>query len=209
MRAHPVAISLAMLSLAACTAQPPAASPQTYAAAAAPATAAAVAPATTASPADTSPAAPAAPAAPAEAAQEKQPDVATGTAGDAAVDKAIDDNLGDHARYRPVIEAFQAAVSAGDAAAVAALVHFPIGVEIDGKRVVLHDAKSFVARYDAFMTADIKQAIVGTRYADLFVNYKGVMFGEGQAWINGICQDNACPVYDVRVVTLQHGPSGR
>jgi len=128
------------------------------------------------------------------------------TAADTAVDDAIDSSLGDHQRYRPVIDAFQAAVAADDAAKVAALVHYPIGVDIDGKPVVMKNEQEFVARYAQFMTPDIRDAIVGTKYADLFVNYKGIMFGSGQAWINGICKDDRCKEFEAKVVTLQHGP---
>lgn len=128
-------------------------------------------------------------------------------AGDQAVNDAIDSSLSDHLRYRPVIDALQAAVAANDAAKVATLVHYPIGVDIGGKPVVLKNEREFVARYEQFMTPDIRTAIVGTKYAELFVNYKGIMFGSGQAWINGICKDDRCQAFDVKVVTLQHGPA--
>lgn len=122
---------------------------------------------------------------------------------DADMDKAIDDALGDHATYRKVMEEFQKAVAAKDANAASALVHYPIGVEIAGKNTVLRNAPAFVKEYDRFMTPDIAKAIVDTRYADAFVNYKGLMLGRGEAWINGICKDNACKNVDVKVVTLQ------
>jgi hypothetical protein len=122
---------------------------------------------------------------------------------DADMDKAIDDALGDHATYRKVMEDFQKAVAAKDATAASLLVHYPIGVEIAGKNTVLRNASAFVKEYDRFMTPDIAKAIVDTRYADAFVNYKGVMLGRGEAWINGICNDNACKDVDVKVVTLQ------
>jgi hypothetical protein len=125
---------------------------------------------------------------------------------DKATDDAIDRNLGDHRRYRAVIDALQKAVAADDAAGVAALVQYPIDVRIGGKKVTLKNRKMFVARYKAFMTPDIRKAIVTTTYGDLFVNDKGVMFGRGQAWINGICRDTACKSFDVKLVTLQRGP---
>lgn len=128
------------------------------------------------------------------------------TEGEQAVDASIDSALGDHTRYRPVIQDFQAAVAAGDASRVAALVHYPIGVDIGGKNTVLKNENEFAARYREFMTPDISKAIVETKYSDLFVNYKGVMFGQGQAWINGICKDDQCKAFEVKVVTLQHGP---
>jgi hypothetical protein len=128
-----------------------------------------------------------------------------GAAGDAEadVDQAIDDALGDHATYRKVIENLQKAVAAKDAAAVAALVRYPISVDIAGKKTVIEDAAAFVEDYETFMTPDIARAIIETRYADVFVNSKGVMLGRGEAWINGICRDGACERVDVKVVALQ------
>jgi hypothetical protein len=129
--------------------------------------------------------------------------VAAATGSDADVDKAIDASLGDHAIYRKVIEDFQKAVVDKDAQAASALVHYPISVDIDGKNRVLRNEAAFVENYERFMTPEIAQAITGTRYGDAFVNYKGVMLGRGEAWINGICKDDACKNVDVKVVTLQ------
>jgi hypothetical protein len=53
------------------------------------------------------------------------------------------------------------------------------------------------------MTPPIAEAIKRQKYSQLMVNYKGVMFGNGEAWVNGICKDDACKDVDVRVVALQ------
>lgn len=123
--------------------------------------------------------------------------------GDSATNKAIDETLGDHTKYQAVIVAFQKAVADGDKQAVAALVDYPIGVTIDGKPKTIKDAQAFVADCDRFMTPAIVKVITEQKYEDLFVNDKGVMFGSGEAWINGICRDDACEDFDVKVVTLQ------
>lgn len=143
---------------------------------------------------------------------DAMPTAATGAAtaegaGDKAVNDSIDSNLGDHRRYQAVIRELQAAVAAGDAGRVAPLVQYPLGVEMAGKKTQLKNEKEFIERYPEFMTPDIRSAIVGTKYADLFVNYKGVMFGRGEAWINGICKDEKCDAFDVKLVTLQPGPA--
>ena len=139
------------------------------------------------------------------AAPASTPSSTATSAADQAVNDSIDSNLGDHTRYRAVIQDLQAAVAADDAAKVASLVRYPISVDIGGKNTTLKSEQDFVARYRELMTPDIRKAIVGTKYSDLFVNYKGVMFGSGQAWINGLCKDKQCKEVDVRVVTLQHG----
>ena len=120
-----------------------------------------------------------------------------------AVNQAIDEVLGEHARYEVVIRQLQQAVTANDAAAVAALVAYPFSTGRDGQPLKVADADTFVREYDRIMTPAIAEAIKRQKYSQLMVNYKGVMFGNGEAWVNGLCKDDACKEVDVRVVALQ------
>ncbi|MDR7069726.1 ethanolamine ammonia-lyase large subunit [Pseudoxanthomonas japonensis] len=120
-----------------------------------------------------------------------------------AVNQAIDEVLGDHTRYEAVIRELQKAVTAKDTAAVAALVHYPFTTVRDGQSLNVIDAVAFVGDYDRIVTPAIADAITQQKYSQLMVNYKGVMFGNGEAWVNGICKDDACKEVDVRVVALQ------
>jgi invasion protein IalB len=126
---------------------------------------------------------------------------------DKTTDQAIRETLGDPAIYRSVIEALQAAVKAHDAAGVARLVSYPIGVTIHGKKTTIPDARAFVANYDAIVTPAIAAVVENEAYEDLFVNWQGIMFGSGDVWINGICRDKACKSFDAKVVTIQAGAS--
>lgn len=195
----PVRIALAMiavlLSVAGCRQEPAAAAPNT-----------APAPAGTASASETD--APVAPAAPtADDAIDAVPAGATANAPEpddhAAVNAAIDNVLGDHAPYERAITGLRAAIKAGDRDAVAALVAYPFTTRVDGKATKVADATAFVARYDDIVTPAIARVIGEQRYADLFVNQRGVMFGNGEAWINGVCADASCAHPDVRVVAIQ------
>ncbi|HJS35937.1 MAG TPA: hypothetical protein VJ766_10635 [Pseudoxanthomonas sp.] len=121
----------------------------------------------------------------------------------AAVNQAIDEVLGDHARYEAVIRQLQQAVAANDAVAVAALVDYPFSTVREGQPLKVADADAFVRDYDRIMLPAIAEAITRQKYSQLMVNYKGVMFGNGEAWVNGICKDDACKDVDVRVVALQ------
>lgn len=124
-------------------------------------------------------------------------------AGAIVVNQRIDQLLGDHTKYEPVILAFQKAVVAKDAAAVAALIAYPLRVKLGGKVVAIRDARDFIVHYAAIVTPAMAAAIGRQRYGTLFVNYRGVMFGNGEAWINGICRDASCKRFDVKVVALQ------
>ena len=111
--------------------------------------------------------------------------------------------LGDSTRYREAITAFQKAVKAHDAAAVAALVHYPIKVSVGGSRRTIKTPQKFVAKYDSIMTPAITAAVQDEPYDDMMVNAKGVMLGRGEVWISGVCRDRACNLADVRVITIQ------
>lgn len=128
---------------------------------------------------------------------------ASDPAADKATDEAIDKLLGDHVRYRDTIDRFQKAAAAKDAAGVAALVAYPFEATIDSKKTKIKDAAGFVAQYDKIVAAPIAETIVRQKYSELFVNQQGVMFGSGEAWINGICKDSACKDFDAKVIRIQ------
>lgn len=126
-----------------------------------------------------------------------------------AINASIDRLLGDHTRYQAVIEAYQRAVARGDKAAVAALVEYPIKVDIDGDKATIGDPAAFVRDYDKIVTPAIARAIEAQKYSELMVNGKGVMFGNGETWINGICKEGSadCSQVEVKVVAIQAGAS--
>jgi hypothetical protein len=122
------------------------------------------------------------------------------------VDGKIDQVLGDHKAYRAVFDDLRAAIAANDKLRVANLIDYPIAVSIDGNKTVFKNSGEFVKGYDQFMTPDILGAIRSTSYASVMVSYEGMMLGNGQVWISGICKDDACEDVDVKVVTLQSAP---
>lgn len=124
-----------------------------------------------------------------------------------AVNASIDRVLGDHARYQAVIEAYQQAVIDGDKAAVAALVAYPLKVDFRGSKVMIRDPAAFVRDYDKIITPGIAPAIKRQKYSELMVNSRGVMFGNGETWINGVCKKGSadCSEFEVKVVAIQAG----
>ncbi|AOF88390.1 hypothetical protein [Sinorhizobium sp. RAC02] len=128
-------------------------------------------------------------------------------ADESSVNQSIDQLLGDHTKYQAVIIALQKAVAAQDAKGVAAMVSYPIGVKINGKETNVKSAAAFEKHYSGIITPRIAKAVTDQKYGDLFVNYQGVMFGDGQVWISGICTDNDCKNFDVKVETIQDGPN--
>ena len=122
---------------------------------------------------------------------------------DADTDAAIDSNLGNHALYRAAFDAIQKAVADDDKAAFAEWVSYPIKVTADGEEMSIGSPEQFVEHYDNILTDEIKAAITDQSWVDLFVNYQGIMFGNGQVWANGICRDDKCAAFDVKIITIQ------
>ncbi len=122
---------------------------------------------------------------------------------EADTNAAIDSVLGDHTQYREAFDALQTAVTEGDKTAFAEWVSYPITVLVAGEEKSIGDATEFTAHYDDIVTAAIAAAVMDQAWDSLFVNYQGVMFGNGEVWMNGICSDDSCTSFEVKVVTIQ------
>ncbi len=149
----------------------------------------------------------------ASAAPVEKPGIATPFAGtvhalpasaneDPQTDRAIDNVLGNHAAYHKAMTDFQKAVAANDRAGVAAMVRYPMRVDLDGKQVVIEDAARFKQYYSKLITPKTAKVIADSQYSSLMINNQGVMLG-GQAWITGVCADTACKNVDVKIATIQ------
>lgn len=120
------------------------------------------------------------------------------------VNASMDNVLGNHTPFEEAFAAIQAAVAEDDAEAVAEWVAYPFNVTIDGEDYSLEGPEGFVGHYDGIVTEEVKAAVVEQKYEELFVNAEGVMFGNGQMWLNGICRDDACAEFEVRIITIQN-----
>lgn len=107
--------------------------------------------------------------------------------------------LGDAAPYESVFNELQHGVAAGDRAAVAGLMRYPVRVTIAGKNQKVADAAAFQRDYDKIVTPALAKLIAEQKFDTLFVNWQGVMLGQGEVWINGTCLDKECARSDVKV----------
>ncbi len=122
---------------------------------------------------------------------------------DAATDATLDLEMGDHLPFRAAFEGIQAAVAAGDAVALADYIPFGEAITVDGQPRVFADAAAFAAAYGEIFTPDIVEAVLAQTYATLFVNSEGVMFGNGEVWLGGLCTDVACNSFEVKILAIQ------
>mgnify|MGYP001025867474 FL=1 len=120
----------------------------------------------------------------------------------AAVNAHLDSIFGEHGKFEQAFSALQAAVSSGDAKAVAVLAAYPLVVKVDGRREVGSE-EEFTRLYDEIVTEEIVAAVSGQSYESLFASDQGIMFGNGQVWMSGVCEDDACEQWDVKIITIQ------
>jgi hypothetical protein len=119
------------------------------------------------------------------------------------LDKSIDLSVGNHVKVQTLLTDLQRSVSQHNAAAVAALVHYPIKVNPGKRPITIKNPKEFIKNYDRIITADIAAAIYKQKYDALFVNSQGVMIGDGEVWITGFCLDKNCKNSDIKIGTIQ------
>ena len=124
-------------------------------------------------------------------------------ADEASVDQQIETLLGDSADYKELFYAFKVAVEEGKSDIVVSLVNYPITVTIDGEEATYESEQELLDNYDSVFTENIVEAISGQDYGDLFVNSEGVMIGNGEVWISGICEDSACNSAPPRIAVIQ------
>lgn len=122
---------------------------------------------------------------------------------EAEMDDQIDRVLGDHAAFHDALVALQSAVASEDAEAVAEYIPFDTPINIDGDEVTYSSPDEFVAAYADIVTPEVVDAIESQTYETLFVNQQGVMIGNGEVWLGGICRDEACSSFDVKITAIQ------
>ena len=121
----------------------------------------------------------------------------------ADLNKSIDLSVGDHVKVQQLLTHLQHSVASHNAAAVAALVHYPIKVNPGKKPFTVKNEKAFIKDYDDIITHDIQDAILKQKYENLFVNSQGAMIGGGEVWITGFCRDKSCKQSDIKIGTIQ------
>lgn len=117
---------------------------------------------------------------------------------------ALQANFGNPEIFDEAFAVIQAAIAEDDVASLAEYIPFGTPLNVNGEEVVLADEAELAARYDELITPEIKDVVAAQTFETLFVNADGVMLGNGEVWLNGICIDDACTDFTVKIVTLQN-----
>ena len=120
------------------------------------------------------------------------------------VNSQIDTILGSHEIYQTAIETIQEALADGDVAGIAGYIPFGEPIKVNGEDMVIADEAELTDRFDELFNDKVVTAVVGQDYGSLFVNQDGIVFGEGELWLSGICVDGACEDVFINIVAINN-----
>ena len=69
---------------------------------------------------------------------------------------------------------------------VASMVRYPITINVSGHKETLRKKSQLLSKYELVFTSKVKEAIRSQEAQKLFVNYQGVVIGNGDIWFNRI-----------------------
>jgi hypothetical protein len=88
----------------------------------------------------------------------------------------------DSQKFNDLFISIQEAVSSDSKALIADNVLYPLRVNNKDGHFEIIDKEEFINSYDEIITDKVKSALIDQTIEDLFVNYQGVMVGNGEIW---------------------------
>jgi hypothetical protein len=120
------------------------------------------------------------------------------------VNSQIDTVLGPHEVYQTAIETIQDALAESDVEGIAGYIPFGEPIKVNGEEIIIADEAELADRFDELFNDKVVTAVVGQDYGSLLVNQDGIMFGEGELWISGICVDETCEDVFVNITAINN-----
>ena len=105
-----------------------------------------------------------------------------GTAKTKATNRYEVAGIDDAAAFEAMFTIVQGLVKKDDKSQVAQYMLYPIHASIDGKKTKINNETDFVKHYDQIFNEKVKQALIQQDVNKTFVNYQGVMVGDGEIW---------------------------
>ncbi|MFF2887980.1 hypothetical protein [Paenibacillus sp. NPDC057967] len=113
------------------------------------------------------------------------------------------DNPAEFTRY---FAQLQKAVKDNKPEDVAKLMAYPMNWNHDNKQAVIHNKDEFIKSYDQIFTSRVREQLLAQAADKVFVNWKGIMVGEGDLWIGK--QNNKLGVIAVNIINNPYEVAG-
>jgi hypothetical protein len=120
------------------------------------------------------------------------------------VNAQIDTVLGPHEVYQTAIETIQKALTEGNIDAVAGYIPFGEPMKVNGEDVIIADEADLNDQFETLFNDKVINAVTGQNYGSLFVNQDGIMFGDGELWLTGVCLDDTCAEIFVNISAINN-----
>jgi hypothetical protein len=92
------------------------------------------------------------------------------------------------AEVQNMIYQLKTAVTRKDRQAACRLITYPVEVG----RLKVRTVAQCKTHYNKIFTAKVTKVIQEQQFQDLFVSWRGVMMGNGEVWMQGVCPDSNC-----------------
>jgi hypothetical protein len=86
------------------------------------------------------------------------------------------------AEFEAAFTKIQDLVARENKEAVAEYIQYPLAVYNNKGKIIIQNKEELINHYDEIFTAKVKNAFARQKLDNIFVNYKGVMVGQGEVW---------------------------
>lgn len=91
--------------------------------------------------------------------------------------------IDDPTEFTTYFAKLQKAVKDNKPAEVADLISYPMNLNKDNKNYVIYKKDEFIKKYDRIFTSLVRGKLLAQKVDKVFVNYQGIMVGDGDLWI--------------------------
>jgi hypothetical protein len=105
---------------------------------------------------------------------------------------------------RQFLDTLKTRLAATDRAAVCELASYPLRVRSNQSEQKIADKAACRAAYDEIFNARVAGAVKTQVFDELFTNWQGVMIGNGEIWLSGVCVDSACSRKTIRLIAINN-----
>ncbi|HUJ94568.1 MAG TPA: hypothetical protein VLW84_04825 [Terriglobales bacterium] len=95
----------------------------------------------------------------------------------------------------------QKAVAADDRKQVVQMVEYPITIKVGNKPVRLRKRSELLKLYDVAFDEKVKGFLAKQKFSGLFCNWRGIMVGRGEIWINTAENSHA-----LKIIAINNNP---
>jgi len=96
----------------------------------------------------------------------------------------------DSEKFNNLFSSIQEALSSDAKELIADSVLYPLRVNNKDGYIEINDKEEFISSYDEIFTDKVMSALRNQTIEDLFVNYQGVMVGNGEIWFGSLVDES-------------------